>query len=196
MPQESSCFADGDTYEHYVGRWSRRVGVMFLDWFALPSGLKWMDVGCGTGALAETILARTIPIAVTGIEPSEGFLQKARESINDDRVDFKSGNTLSMPVKDAEADVSVARLVLNFVPDKEAALQEFRRVVQPGGTIAAYVWDYSGEMPLMRYFWNAVTELFAASYLLDGSKSSHNSTNIPVLNARGNARRKSAIMAQ
>ena len=196
MPQESSCFADGDTYEHYVGRWSRRVGVMFLDWFALPSGLKWMDVGCGTGALAETILARTIPIAVTGIESSEGFLQKARESINDDRVDFKSGNTLSMPVKDAEADVSVARLVLNFVPDKEAALQEFRRVVQPGGTIAAYVWDYSGEMPLMRYFWNAVTELFAASYLLDGSKSSHNSTNIPVLNARGNARRQSAIMAQ
>jgi len=118
MPQESSWFADGDAYEHYVGRWSRRVGVMFLDWFALPSGLKWADVGCGTGALPKTILARTSPIAVTGIEPSEGFLQKARESINDDRVDFKSGNTLSMPVKDAEADVSVARLVLNFVPDK------------------------------------------------------------------------------
>ena len=167
-----------------------------LDWFALPSGLKWVDVVCGSGALPQTILARTSPIAVTGIEPSEEFLQKARESINNDRVDFKSSNTLSMPVKDAEADVSVARLVLNFVPDKEAALQEFRRVVQPGGTIAAYVWDYSGEMQLMRYFWNAVTELFAASYLLDGSKSSHNSTHIPVLNARGNARRQSAIMAQ
>jgi hypothetical protein len=69
-------------------------------------------------------------------------------------------------------------------------------VVQPGGTIAAYVWDYSGEMQLMRYFWNAITELFTAYYLLDGSKSSHNSTNIPVLNARGNARRQSAIMAQ
>ncbi len=196
MPQESSWFADGDAYEHYVGRWSRRVGVMFLDWFALPSGLKWVDVGCGTGALSKTILARTSPVAVTGIEPSEGFLQKARESINHDRVDFKSGNTLSMPVKDAEADVSVARLVLNFVPDKEAALQKFCQVVQLGGTIAAYVWDYSGEMQLMRYFWNAVTELFTASYLLDGSKSSHNSTNIPVLNARGNARRQSAIMAQ
>lgn len=94
-----------------------------------------MDVGRRSGALPETILARTSPIAATGIEPSEGFLQKARESINNDRVDFKSSNTLSMPVKDAEADVSVARLVLNFVPDKEAALQEFRRVVQPGGTM-------------------------------------------------------------
>jgi ubiquinone/menaquinone biosynthesis C-methylase UbiE len=85
---------------------------------------------------------------------------------------------------------------LNFVPDKEAALQKFRRVVQPGGTIAAYVWDYLGEVQLMRYFGNAVTELFTASYLSDGLKSSHNCTNIPVLNARGNARRQSAIMAQ
>ena len=196
MPRESSWFADGHACEHYVDRWGPSGWCYVLDWFALPSGIKWVDVGRRSGALPETILARTSPIAVTGIEPSEGFLQKARESINNDRVDFKSSNTLSMPVKDAEADVSVARLVLNFVPDKEAALQEFRRVVQPGGTIAAYVWDYSGEMQLMRYFWNAVTELFAASYLLDGSKSSHNSTNIPVLNARGNARRKSAIMAQ
>ena len=196
MPRESSWFADGHACEHYVDRWGPSGWCYVLDWFALPSGIKWVDVGRRSGALPETILARTSPIAVTGIEPSEEFLQKARESINNDRVDFKSSNTLSMPVKDAEADVSVARLVLNFVPDKEAALQEFRRVVQPGGTIAAYVWDYSGEMPLMRYFWNAVTELFAASYLLDGSKSSHNSTHIPVLNARGNARHQSAIMAQ
>ena len=196
MPRESSWFADGHACEHYVDRWGPSGWCYVLDWFALPSGIKWVDVGRRSGALPETILARTSPIAVTGIEPSEGFLQKARESINNDRVDFKSSNTLSMPVKDAEADVSVARLILNFVPDKEAAVQEFHRVVQPGGTIAAYVWDYSGEMQLMRYFWNAVTELFAASYLLDGSKSSHNSTHIPVLNARGNARRQSAIMAQ
>jgi hypothetical protein len=75
MPQESSWFADGDACEHYVDRWSRRVGVMFLDWFALPSGLKWVDVVCSSGALPQTILARTSPIAVTGIEPSEEFLQ-------------------------------------------------------------------------------------------------------------------------
>ena len=159
-PSEGAWFADGEAYEHYVGRWSRRVGDMFLDWLSLPSGLHWLDVGCGTGALTETILNRAGPSRVTGIEPSEGFLRTARGRINDDRAEFKSGDAMSLPLKDAEADVSVAGLVLNFIPDQKRALQELCRVIRPGGTVAMYVWDYGGEMQLMRYFWNAVTDLF------------------------------------
>ncbi len=159
-PSEGDWFADGEAYEHYVGRWSRGVGHLFLDWLSLPAGLRWVDVGCGTGALTESILQQTDPSRVTGTEPSEGFLSMARGRIRDDRAEFKSGDAMSMPLKDAEADVLVAGLVLNFVSDKQRALQEMCRVVRPGGTVAFYVWDYAGEMQLMRYFWNAVSELF------------------------------------
>ena len=157
---EGAWFADGEAYEHYVGRWSRRVGDMFLDWLSLSQGLRWVDVGCGTGALTETILNRAGPSSVTGVEPSEDFLGMALGRINDDRAEFKSGDAMSLPLKDAEADVSVAGLVLNFIPDNQSALQELCRVTQPGGTVAMYVWDYGGQMQLMRYFWDACTELF------------------------------------
>lgn len=153
-------FADGDAYEHYVGRWSRRVGDIFLDWLSLQPGLHWVDVGCGTGALTEAILNKSDPSKVTGVEPSEGFRGIARERIQDNRVDFKSGDAMLLPLRDAEADVLVAGLVLNFLSDKQGSLQEMCRILQPGGTIAMYVWDYAGEMQLMRYFWNAASELF------------------------------------
>lgn len=153
-------FADGEAYEDYVGRWSRWVGVMFLGWLSLPTGLRWVGVGCGTGALTETILEFADPVSVTATESSEGFLNLARGRVHDDRAVFKSGDATYLPLTNAEADVLVAGLVLNFVPDKLDALQEMCRVLKPGGTIACYVWDYAGEMQLMRYFWDAVTELF------------------------------------
>ncbi len=159
-PSKREWFADGEAYEHYVGRWSRRVGHLFLDWLSLPAGLDWVDVGCGTGVLIEAILEQADPSLVTGIEPSEGFLSLARDRIHDNRAEFKSGDATSLPLEDAAAEVLVAGLVLNFVPDKQWALQEMCRVVQPGGTVALYVWDYAGEMQLIRYFWNAVSELF------------------------------------
>ena len=159
-PSQGGWFADGEAYEDYVGRWSRRVGYVFLEWLSLPAGLRWVDVGCGTGALTDAILERTGPSRVTGVEPSEGFLSMARDRIHDNRAVFKSGDAMSLPLKDAEADVLVAGLVLNFISDKQRALREMCRTLQPGGTVASYVWDYAGEMQLMRYFWNAVSELF------------------------------------
>ena len=95
---------------------------MFLDWLSLPSGLRWVEVGCGTGALTESILKHADPGSVTGTEPSQGFLNMARGRIHDKRAVFKSGDATSIPLKDAEADVLVAGLVLNFVPDKQRAL--------------------------------------------------------------------------
>jgi len=157
---KSDWFADGEAYEQYVGRWSRPAGHIFLDWLSLPQGLRWVDVGCGTGALTKTILEQAYPSRVTGIEPSEGFLNVARAGIHDNRAKFKSGDAQSLPLEDAQADVSVSGLVLNFVPDKKRAVQEMRRIVQPRGTVALYVWDYAGEMQLMRCFWDAVADLF------------------------------------
>jgi SAM-dependent methyltransferase len=154
----SDTWQQGDAYERYVGRWSRRVAPAFLDWLDATPGLRWLDVGCGTGALTEAILDRADPASVVGVEPSEGFLATARELVGE-RAAFLVGSAEAIPQADASADVVVSGLVLNFVPDARAAVAEMLRVTSPGGTIAAYVWDYAGRMELMRYFWDAAAEL-------------------------------------
>lgn len=148
----------GDPYERYVGRWSRRVAPAFLDWLAQPPGLRWLDVGCGTGALAATILDRCAPAQVSGVEPSDGFRRKASEVLGT-RATLLAGHGASLPLENHCVDVTVSGLVLNFIPDLEAALGEMRRATAAGGTIAAYVWDYQEGMQLMRYFWDAALEL-------------------------------------
>jgi len=156
----------GNPYEQYVGRWSRRVAPLFLSWLGLPPGLRWVDVGCGTGALCAAILDRCSPASVAGVEPSEGFLKTAREQLGS-RAALHSGNAAAMPLGDASAEVVVSGLMLNFVPDPRAALAEMSRVAARGGTIAAYVWDYAGKMELMRRFWDAAVELDPAAAAAD-----------------------------
>ena len=157
---ESGWFASGNAYENYVGRWSRPIAYMFVQWLAQSAGLRWVDVGCGTGALTEVVLAKADPSKVIGVEPSASYLERAQASIKDPRVEFYVGDAQSLPLEDHQVDTVVSGLVLNFIPDKRRALAEMQRIVVPGGTIALYVWDYAGEMQLMRYFWNGVGELF------------------------------------
>lgn len=156
----------GDPYEHYVGRWSRRVAPRFLAWLGAPQGRRWLDLGCGTGALSVAILDQCAPSSVTGVEPSDGFLQKARAQLGT-RVRLLQGAAGQIPLQDDAVDATVSGLVLNFVPDVARALAEMARVTAPGGTIAAYVWDYAGKMELMRLFWDAATELDPGAATLD-----------------------------
>lgn len=156
--QVSDTWNRGDSYEQYVGRWSRRVAPMFLSWLRMPDGRRWLDVGCGTGALCAAIVDRCAPLSVTGVEPSEGFLKTAKENLAG-RAVLRHGSATAIPLDDASVDVVVSGLVLNFVPDQRAALVEMERVTASGGTIAAYVWDYAGKMELMRLFWDAAVEL-------------------------------------
>jgi SAM-dependent methyltransferase len=155
-------FQNGDAYEGYVGRWSRPVGRLFLKWLQLPGALAWVDVGSGTGALTQLVVENAAPRSVIGVEPSAGYMAFARSRVSDARVEFRPGNAQELALDAASVDAAVSGLVLNFVPDKEAAMHEMRRVVRPGGTIAAYVWDYAGEMQLMRRFWDAVAAVFPA----------------------------------
>src|SRR5262249_30040936 len=119
---------------------------------------RWLDVGCGTGALCATILDQCAPAAVTGIEPSAGFLATARANLGE-RAALKEGSATAIPLPDATVDVVVSGLVLKFVADPRAAMAEMIRVTAPGGAIAAYVWDYAGKMELMRIFWDAAVAL-------------------------------------
>lgn len=162
----SDTWDHGSAYEQYVGRWSRQVAARFLSWVALPAGKRWLDVGCGTGALSAAIIDHCEPALVVGVEPSEGFLKTARESLGD-RVVLRQGSATAIPLGDAEVDVVVSGLVLNFVQDPRAALAEMARVTGDGGTVAAYVWDYAGKMEFMRLFWDAAVELDPNAASLD-----------------------------
>lgn len=164
--QVSDSWERGNPYEQYVGRWSRRVAPLFLSWLGIPAGRKWLDVGCGTGALSAAIVDLCSPASVTGVEPSEGFLKTAREHLGD-RVTFYQGTATQIPLNARSVDVVVSGLALNFVPDHQSALAEMSRVTVQGGTIAAYVWDYAGKMQLMRYFWDAAVELDPQAASLD-----------------------------
>ena len=145
----------GEAYEPYVGRWSRLVAREFLHWLALAPSAHWLDVGCGTGALSQTILTYAAPAVVHGIDPSEGYLTVARHQVRDARVRFEPGDARQLPLATATYDAVVSGLVLHFIPDVSAGLAVMVRVTKPGGTVAAYVWDYAGKMELMRYFWDA-----------------------------------------
>jgi SAM-dependent methyltransferase len=160
-------WAAGDAYESYVGRWSRRVAAPFLAWLGVGAGRRWLDVGCGTGALTATVLAVADPAEVTGVDPAAPFVAHARATITDPRARFETGDARSLPLPDSRFDAVISGLVLNFVPEPDRAVAELSRVAAAGGRVAAYVWDYAEGMALMRYFWDAAAALDPAAAELD-----------------------------
>ena len=162
-----SIWASGDAYEPYVGRWSRLVARDFLAWLAVPAESRWLDVGCGTGALSATILDLARPATLTGLDASEGYAAYARERVRDPRAAFRLGDAQALPFDDGSFDATVSGLMLNFLPDPARGLAEMARVTRPGGLVALYVWDYAGRMQLMRHFWDAAAALDPAAAELD-----------------------------
>lgn len=154
----------GDSYDSYMGRWSRQIAPLFLDWLAQPQGLEWLEVGCGTGALSSSILARCRPASLIGIDPSEGFVAVARARVPDDRVAFQVGDAQALTLQTGSRDAVVSALVLNFVPDKAKALAEMKRVARVGGTVGFYVWDYpGGGLEFVSAFWKSAAALDPAA---------------------------------
>lgn len=158
---------DGSGYEAYVGRWSRRVAERFLPWLDVTRGASWLDVGCGTGVLTRAILDLEDPATIVGVDSSAGFLNRARTTIRDPRVAFIEGDAESLPLDSGSVNAVVGGLVFNFIRDLTAALAEVRRVAQPESVVAGYVWDYAGEMQLIRRFWDAAIALDPAAATLD-----------------------------
>ncbi len=167
MTDRHDVWDSGPAYEAYVGRWSRVVAAEFLDWLAVPAGSRWLDVGCGTGALTQRILNQCRPSAVVGVDASAGFLDFARTTVRDPRVRFVQGDATGLAgLGIGKVDAAVAGLVLNFVPDSGAAISAMREVAA-GGMVGAYVWDYAEGMQLMRLFWDAAATVDQASAELD-----------------------------
>ncbi|HWD06062.1 MAG TPA: class I SAM-dependent methyltransferase [Amycolatopsis sp.] len=156
-----------EAYEQHVGRWSRRIAAAFVDSTVVAAGGRWLDVGCGTGALTEAVLAAAEPAAVAGVDSAPPLVAYARRRTADSRATFAVADARALPVADAAFDAVVSGLALNFVAEPARAVAEWRRVARPGAVVAAYVWDYADGMALMRWFWEAAAELDPALGELD-----------------------------
>ncbi|MGH7635494.1 MAG: class I SAM-dependent methyltransferase, partial [Gemmatimonadaceae bacterium] len=163
MTETKFVFDDAAAYERYMGRWSRPIAALFVRWLGVPDGGAWLDVGCGTGALSQTILATANPRLVIGCERSAGYVDTARRSTDDPRAQFIVAMPNEAPSTEGGFDAAVSGLVLNFLADPVDALGVMRRRTRPGGVVGSYVWDYSRGMEMLRIFWDEAVALDPAA---------------------------------
>jgi ubiquinone/menaquinone biosynthesis C-methylase UbiE len=145
MAESTIYFTDGAAYDRLMAPWSRAAGKEFLDWLAAPPGLRWLDVGCGTGAFTDLVLEQSSPRDLSAVDPAEDQIAHARTKPAAKRVNFRLAEAQNLPFADDEFDVAAMALVITFVPDPAQAIAEMKRVVKPGGMIGTYVWDFLGK---------------------------------------------------
>ncbi|RKZ98840.1 MAG: SAM-dependent methyltransferase [Gammaproteobacteria bacterium] len=145
-------------YEYYMGRWSSLVADKFIVWLSVPSQLKFLDVGCGSGALSKAIIDKHTSADILAIDQSEGFVTMTQERLGS-HVQCKVDNALSLFLDDDSVNVAVSGLVLNFIPRPDKVIAELKRVTSTGGSIGVYVWDYTEKMEFLTQFWNVAVEL-------------------------------------
>ena len=168
---EFDAWSAGQSYEHYMGRWSRKVAAAFLDWLEPDADADWIEIGCGSGALTEAVLTACAPRSILATDQSPDFLAHTESTIDDPRARFAVADAGALPAEDGSMDVVTSALVLNFVPDRVAALRDMQRVLRPGGTISYYVWDYpGGGMGFIDAFWNAAARVDPAAADLNESR--------------------------
>jgi SAM-dependent methyltransferase len=137
-------FQDGEAYDRGMGVWSRIAADIFLDWVNPDDGLRWIDVGCGSGAFTEAVIQRHAPAEIIGIDPAESQIAFARARASTKQASFQIGDAMALPFEDGRFDAAVMALVIFFVPDPVKGVAEMTRVVRPGGIVATYAWDMAG----------------------------------------------------
>jgi SAM-dependent methyltransferase len=150
-----------DAYARFMGQYSEPLSPQFADFAGVRTGQRALDVGCGPGALTAQLVGRLGPDAVAAVDPSASFVAAAGERFPD--VDVRLGTAERLPYPDGAFDVALAQLVVHFMTDPVAGLTAMARVVRPGGTVAACVWDHAGEGGPLSSFWQAVQDLDPAA---------------------------------
>src|SRR5215208_852186 len=155
----AASFRNAEAYERFMGRWSRRLAPLLVRFGGLAAGERVLDVGCGTGSLALSLPGIADVASVTGVDLTPGFVEYASARNGDPRIGFQLGDARDLPFEDNSFDRAFSLLVLHFIPDAERAVAEMRRVVRPGGTVAAAVWDSYGGQPHIRMMWDVAATL-------------------------------------
>lgn len=137
-------------YEQLMGRWSKKLALPFIEFAGIADEEHILDVGCGNGSLTFSLLRAANVSEIAAIDYSPIFVEEVTRLSSDPRITPLQGDATALPFDDNTFDRSLSLLVLHFVPGAEKAIGEMRRVVRPGGVVAAAVWDHLGGMPAMR----------------------------------------------
>jgi SAM-dependent methyltransferase len=146
----------GNAYDRFMGRYSRELAPAFADFAGLEAGQRVVDVGCGSGVLAEELARRVGADHVAGADPSP-LLDACAERVPG--ADLKRAAAEDLPWPDDSFDAALAQLVVHFMSDPEAGIAEMARVTRPGGVVAACTWDFSGGMKLLGTYWESAKAL-------------------------------------
>jgi SAM-dependent methyltransferase len=136
--------SDGEGYELQMGRWSRRLASLFVDFAEIKGAVRVVDVGCGTGSLCFCLAQNPAIVSVRGVDFSPAYVEHANRKNHDTRLAFEVGDACALPFPDASFDHALSLLALQFIPQADLAVREMRRVTRPGGTVAAATWDSRG----------------------------------------------------
>jgi SAM-dependent methyltransferase len=170
-PNLQDQWAAGENYDAFMGRWSRMLAPRFVSWLCIPRATRWLEVGCGTGALTSAICKHADPESVVSCDPAAPFIEYARRQICDVRVSFVEAGAGSLPSHPEKYGVVTSLFALNFFPDVDGAICEQRSLTALGGTVSACVWDYAQGMGFLRHFWDAaVSEDIRARELDEGGR--------------------------
>jgi SAM-dependent methyltransferase len=158
-----------DAYDRHIGRYGAELGRALTAAAGVAPGARALDVGCGPGALTTELVALLGAERVAAVDPSEPFVEACRERLPG--VDVQVAPAEALPFADGTFDHALAQLVVNFMGHADAGVREMVRVTRSDGTIAAAVWDYAGEMTILRRFWDAAVALDAAAADRDEGRS-------------------------
>lgn len=154
-------FEDGEAYNRQMGRWSRQLAPLFIDFIGIRPGDRVLDVGCGTGSLACTIARTTQAAEIVGLDPSEGFIAFARAHNDFAHLRYDLGDACAMPLADATFDRCLTLLAVNHIPDAPKAAREMARVAKPGAMLGAAMWDGTGGNEFNDIMWTVAASLDA-----------------------------------
>jgi ubiquinone/menaquinone biosynthesis C-methylase UbiE len=158
MSANGEMFAgSAEVYNRFVGRYGPRLARAFIDAAGVTPEARVLDVGCGTGALTEALVERVGGANVSAVDPSEPFVEACRNRAPE--ADVRVARAEALPFEDGSFDATLSQLVVNFLPDVPQGMAEMRRVTRTGGTVGGCVWDYKGEMMMLRTFWDAAAAL-------------------------------------
>ena len=177
MQQHANPWSAAAAYEQYMGRWSRLLAQEFVSWLDVAPAHRWLDIGCGTGALTSAICAMSNPVSVIACDPADGFIEYARQHNPDSCASFVVAGAENFPIDPIGYDHITSLLALNFFPDPIAALRRMESCVRGGGVVSACVWDYGDGMQFIRHFWDA------AAFVVPAAAQFDQAARFPICNA-------------